>query len=121
MSVKEPAWQRINRLFARHGLAPPPTRLRDELVTYLLAHDANPVTILTTTGITRAPAPEPGADGGCMACGARTWLGEECRLLTAEGICPEMGVRPGEPVVHDTQTTTYQPARKDAFDGPQER
>lgn len=35
----KPAWQRINDLFARHGLNPPPTRLRDELVMHLLAHD----------------------------------------------------------------------------------
>lgn len=28
-----PAWQQIDRLFQRHGLEPPPYRLRDELVT----------------------------------------------------------------------------------------
>lgn len=39
MSERRRAWQRINDLFARHGLQPPPTRLRDELVMHLLAYD----------------------------------------------------------------------------------
>lgn len=33
-----PAWQEIDRLFQRHGLQPPPYRLRDELVMHLLAY-----------------------------------------------------------------------------------
>lgn len=35
----KPAWQRINDLFAKNGLTPPPTRLRDELVAHLTAYD----------------------------------------------------------------------------------
>lgn len=31
-----PAWQRINALFAKYNLPEPPTRLRDELVGYML-------------------------------------------------------------------------------------
>jgi hypothetical protein len=38
VSAYLPAWQEINWLFAKHGLAPPPTRLRDELVAHLIAH-----------------------------------------------------------------------------------
>lgn len=35
----EPAWSRINGLFEKHNLPPPPTRLRDELTAHLIAHD----------------------------------------------------------------------------------
>lgn len=38
-SSLRPAWERINSLFAKHGLLPPPTRLRDELVMHLLAYE----------------------------------------------------------------------------------
>lgn len=41
----EPAWKRINALFAMHGLRPPPSPLRDELVCHLVAHDRNPYRI----------------------------------------------------------------------------
>lgn len=40
---REPAWKRINALFAKHGLNPPPTRLRDELVAHLLAYEGRPL------------------------------------------------------------------------------
>jgi hypothetical protein len=38
MAEQKPAWQAIEDLFARHGMASPPTRLRDELVSHLVAH-----------------------------------------------------------------------------------
>lgn len=38
-----PAWLRINRLFQKHGLPVPPTRLRDELVAHLLAYEGTPL------------------------------------------------------------------------------
>lgn len=37
-AAEKPAWREIVELFARHGLTPPPTRLRDELVDHLLSH-----------------------------------------------------------------------------------
>lgn len=36
----KPAWQEIDELFLKHGQLPPPWRLRDALVTHLLAYRA---------------------------------------------------------------------------------
>ena len=39
MTQQEPPWKRIITLFAQHGLAEPPWRLRDELTAHLCAYD----------------------------------------------------------------------------------
>lgn len=38
MADEKPAWQQIVDLFKLNGLGEPPTRLRDELVTHLVAY-----------------------------------------------------------------------------------
>jgi hypothetical protein len=38
MTEQKPAWQQIVDLFKKHGYEPPPTMLRDELVTHLVAY-----------------------------------------------------------------------------------
>ena len=38
MTEPKPAWQQIVDLFKQNGLEAPPTRLRDELVTHLVAY-----------------------------------------------------------------------------------
>lgn len=38
MAEAKPEWQQIVDLFKKHGLEAPPTRLRDELVTHLVAY-----------------------------------------------------------------------------------
>jgi hypothetical protein len=38
VSEENPAWKQIVDLFKAHGLAEPPTRLRDELVVHLVAY-----------------------------------------------------------------------------------
>lgn len=38
MANEKPAWQQIVDLFEKNGCAPPPTKLRDELVVHLVAY-----------------------------------------------------------------------------------
>jgi hypothetical protein len=83
-----PAWQHINDLFERNGLAPPPTRLRDELVGYLIAY--------------RTALPEGERDMLQFAGGLRVWGSEAAieHLVSVHDALRDLS--PGHPLTNPT-------------------
>lgn len=87
-SARLPAWQRIEDLFVRNGLPPPPTRLRDELVIYLIAY--------------RTRLPEGERDMLQFAGGLRVWGSEAAiqHLVAMHDALRDLS--PGHPLTNPT-------------------